>query len=176
MNLFPCISLYLFLFLPLSNPHSLSNTINLSISISSTYCLSLHLSHKKFFMRCFLFFKTVLWTGKGNSWKPIGLGDVIEPKQVISNISNFNICQRVTSTWYVMKQLHGYETTWMIIKLMFMEIIMCMIILIWCCLQYQRHHERCLSSSRIIHYSIMLICKIAKHRIAEHNIELCSIR
>jgi hypothetical protein len=25
---------------------------------------------------------TVLWTGKGNNWKTIGLGDVIEPKQV----------------------------------------------------------------------------------------------
>jgi hypothetical protein len=24
----------------------------------------------------------VLWTGKGNTWKTISLGDVIEPKQV----------------------------------------------------------------------------------------------
>ena len=26
--------------------------------------------------------QTVLWTGKGNTWKTISLGDVIEPKQV----------------------------------------------------------------------------------------------
>jgi hypothetical protein len=30
----------------------------------------------------FISSQTVLWTGKGNTWKTISLGDVIEPKQV----------------------------------------------------------------------------------------------
>lgn len=61
---------------------------NCAIPLPLMHCLS-SLPFPPSFLSCGISphipIQTVLWTGKGNTWKTISLGDVIEPKQVKSD-------------------------------------------------------------------------------------------